>query len=118
MIFKTQDCIANIFATKAPIFIKFDTYILKIVKNYQKKFRKDPCTHARTREVNVPARDELFPRATCDKTRARTFTPRARACVHRSLQKFICLLFIIILTQVSNFKKIEAFVAEILAKQY
>ena len=103
---------------KAPIFIKFDTLILKIARNYQKNFRKDPCTHARTREVNVPARDEMFPRATRDETCARKFTPCARACLHRSLQKFICLLFISFLTQVSNFMKIEAFVAEILAKQY
>ena len=33
---------------KAPIFMKFETYIHKIVKNYQKIFRNDPCTHVRT----------------------------------------------------------------------
>ena len=56
MIFKSQYCFANISATKAPIFMKFETYIHKIVKNYQKKFRKDLCTHARTRGVNMRAR--------------------------------------------------------------
>ena len=56
MIFKSQYCFANISATKAPIFMKFETYIHKIVKNYPKKFRKDLCTHARTRGVNMRAR--------------------------------------------------------------
>ena len=56
MIFKSQYCFANISATKAPIFMKFETYIHKIVKNYQKNFRKDLCTHARTRGVNMRAR--------------------------------------------------------------
>ena len=46
LIFKNQDCCANISATKARIFIKFQTYIHKIVKNYQKIFCKDPCTHS------------------------------------------------------------------------
>ena len=36
--------------------MKFETYIHKIVKNYQKIFHKDPCTHAHTRGVNVRAR--------------------------------------------------------------
>ena len=36
--------------------MKFDTFINKIVKNYQKIFRKDPCTHACTRGKNVRAR--------------------------------------------------------------
>ena len=43
MIFKSQNCFANISATKAPIFMKFETYIHKIVKNYQRKILKDPC---------------------------------------------------------------------------
>ena len=47
MIFKSQNCFANISATKAPIFMKFETYIHKIVKNYHKKNHRDPCTQAR-----------------------------------------------------------------------
>ena len=49
MIFKSQYCFANISATKALIFMKFETYIHKIVKNHQKIFRKDSCTHAHKR---------------------------------------------------------------------
>ena len=56
MTFESQYRFANISATKARIFIKFQTYIHKIVKNDQKIFRKDPCTHAHTRGVNVCAR--------------------------------------------------------------
>ena len=55
MIFKSQYCFANISATKASIFMKFKTYIHKIVQNYQMIFRKDPCTHTRTQGVNVGA---------------------------------------------------------------
>ena len=36
--------------------MKFKTSIHKIVKNHQQLFRKDPCTHARTRGVNVRTR--------------------------------------------------------------
>ena len=36
--------------------MKFETYIHKIVENYQMIFGKDPCTHARTRGVNVHTR--------------------------------------------------------------
>ena len=35
----------------------FDTFIHKIDKDNQQIFPKDPCTHACTREVNIPARD-------------------------------------------------------------
>ena len=56
MIFESRYNFANISATKAPIFMKFETYINKIVKNYKIFFGKDPCTHARTRGVNVDAR--------------------------------------------------------------
>ena len=56
MTFESQYRFANISATKARIFIKFQTYIHKIVKNDQKIFRKDPCAHAHTRGVNVCAR--------------------------------------------------------------
>ena len=47
MIFESQYNFANISATKAPIFMKLQTNIHKIVKNDQKIFRKDPCTNAR-----------------------------------------------------------------------
>ena len=53
MTFESQYRFANISATKARIFIKFQTYIHKIVTNDQKIFRKDQCTHAHTRGVNV-----------------------------------------------------------------
>ena len=53
---KRQYCFANISATKTPIFMKFKTYIHKIVKNNLLIFRKDPCTHARTRGKNIRAR--------------------------------------------------------------
>ena len=36
--------------------MKFETFIHEIVKIYQMIFRKDPCTHAHTRGVNVRAR--------------------------------------------------------------
>ena len=44
--FKNQYYFANISAMKALIFMKFETSIHKIIKNYQKIFRKDPCRHA------------------------------------------------------------------------
>ena len=55
MIFKSQYCFANISATKGQIFLKFKTYIYKIVKNYQMIVCKDPYTDARTQGVNVCA---------------------------------------------------------------
>ena len=56
MTFESQYRFANISATKAPILMKFETYIHKILKNYLLIFRKDPCTHARTRDKNMRAR--------------------------------------------------------------
>jgi len=53
---QSQYCFANISATKAPIFMKFETFIHEIVKNYQIIFRKDLCIHPRTRGVKVRAR--------------------------------------------------------------
>ena len=55
MTFESQYHFANISATKARIFMKFETQIHKIVKKYHKIFRKDPCTNARTRGKNVRA---------------------------------------------------------------
>ena len=56
MTFESQYRFANISATKTRIFMKFETYIHKILKNYLLIFRKDPCTHARTRDKNMRAR--------------------------------------------------------------
>ena len=53
MIFESQYHFANISATKARIFIKFETYIYKIVQNYPLIFRKDPFTHAPTQGKNM-----------------------------------------------------------------
>ena len=80
MIFKTQDCFANISAKMALIFIKFQITIHKKVKNYHKIFCKDPCTNPRTRGINVRVR--VLPRrnvrayvyASCPRVCARIFT--------------------------------------------
>ena len=55
MTFESQYPFANISAMKALIFMKFETYFHKIVKNYLLIFRKDPCTHARIRGENMHA---------------------------------------------------------------
>ena len=34
-------------------FMKFETSIYKIVKNHQQIFRKDPCTHAQYRKLQI-----------------------------------------------------------------
>ena len=109
---KRQYCFANISATKAPILMKLRTSIHKIVKNHPQIFRKDPCIHTRTWDLNVP-------RAFCrDETRVRTFSPHVRAGVHGSLRKICGWFFTILWIEISNFIKIGAFVAEIFAKQY
>ena len=78
--FESQYHFANISSTKARIFMKFETYVHKIVKNYQKIFRKDPCTHAHTRGVNVCARvlsrrnERAHVYATCGHVCGRIFT--------------------------------------------
>ena len=80
MIKKSQHYFANISATKAPIFMKFETCIHMIVQNYQKNFCKDPCTHARTRGVDVRARvlsrrnERAHVYASCARMCARIFT--------------------------------------------
>ena len=80
MISKSQDCFANISLTKAPIFMKFHTYIHKIVKINQKIFRKDPCTNAHTRGLNVRARvlsqrnERVHVYASCGHVCGRIFT--------------------------------------------
>ena len=82
-----QYCFANISATKAPIFMKFESKLHKIVNNNQHHFCKDLSTHACTRSINVRAHVL---------SRARTFMPRVRACVHGSLRKIFWLLFTIL----------------------
>ena len=80
MIFKSQYCFANISATEAQIFMKFETYLHKIVKNHQMIFCKDPCTDARTRCVSVCARFSSRQNArahvyvSCSRVSARIFT--------------------------------------------
>ena len=80
MIFKSKYCFANISATEAQIFMKFETYLHKVVKNHQIIFRKDPCKDARTRGVSVcagvlsrqNARAHIY--ASCVRVCARIFT--------------------------------------------
>ena len=88
MIFKSQYCFANISATEAQIFMKFETYLHKIVKNPQIIFRKDPCRHARTRDVNVRAR--VLSRR---KTRADTYASCARICARIFTKNHLMILY-------------------------
>ena len=55
---QTSLLFATISSTKAWKFKKFQSYAYKILKNYQKKFCKDPCTHTRARRVFAHARDK------------------------------------------------------------
>ena len=60
--------------------MKFETYNYEIVKNYQKKFRKDSCTHQHARSVNVRAHilslrnARAYVYAWCARVCARIFT--------------------------------------------
>ena len=45
--------------TEAQMFIKFETYVHKIVLDHQPNFHKDPCKDARARGVNARIRDEM-----------------------------------------------------------
>ena len=60
--------------------MKFETFIHKIVNNYQQIFCKDPCTHARTRGINMRARissrqnARAHVYASCARVYARIFT--------------------------------------------
>ena len=80
IIFKRQYCFANISGMKAPIFMKFETFIHKIVKNHNQIFRKDPCTLVRKRGVNVRARISSWQNArahvcaSCERVYAWIFT--------------------------------------------
>ena len=88
MIFKSQYCFANISATEAQIFMKYESHIHKIVKNPQIIFRKDPCRHARTRDVNVRAR--VLSRR---KTRADTYASCARICARIFTKNHLMILY-------------------------
>ena len=83
-----QYCFANISATKAPIFMKFETEIQKIVMNYQIKNRKDPCTYTGTRGVNVPARV-----LTRRNARAHVYASCARVCARIYTKIFVVVLY-------------------------
>ena len=50
-----QYCFANISATKAPIFMKFETQLHKIGNNDKHHFCRDPSTHTHTQGINVRA---------------------------------------------------------------
>ena len=86
--FKTQDCFANISATKSPIFMKLQTHIHKIVKNDHKIFRKDPCTNARTRGLNVRARV-----SSRQNVRAHVYASCARVCARILTKNLVIILY-------------------------
>ena len=56
MTFESQYRFANISTTKARIFMKFETNIHKMIKNYQKISCKDPFTHSHTKGINLQGR--------------------------------------------------------------
>ena len=103
MIFKSQYCFANISATKAPIFMKFEINSNKMVKNHQQIFRKDPYTDGCTQGKNVRAHVSSRQNA-----RAHVFASCARVCTRIFMKNLLVL----------NLIKIEAFVAEIFTKLY
>ena len=80
MTFESQYRFANISVTKARIFMKFESYIHKIVKNCLLIFCKDPCTHGRTRGKNMRAHvssrqnARAYIYASCVRVCARIFT--------------------------------------------
>ena len=88
MNFKRHFCFANISATKARIFLKFDTYIHKIVTKYHNIFFKDPCNQARTRGVNVRAR--VLPR---QNGRTHVFASCTRVCARIFTKNFMIFLY-------------------------
>ena len=91
MIFKTQDCFANISSTIAPIFMKLQTNIHQIVKNDHKIFCKDPCANARTRGINVRAR--VLPRRNA---RAHVYASCARVCARIFTKNLVIILYYLV----------------------
>ena len=49
----------HISSTEAPIFMKFETYVYKIVFDHQSNFHKDPCKDSRARGENACTSDAL-----------------------------------------------------------
>ena len=88
MTFESQYRFANISAKKAWIFMKFETYIHKIVKNYLMIFLLDLCTDACTRCVNVRAR--VLPRRNA---RAHFYTSCARVCAWIFTKNHLVILY-------------------------
>ena len=72
---ESQNCFANISATKVWIFMKFHMVVNYYLVSLSFKFHKNSCTNARVRVINARTRD---------KTYARAFTTRARAFMHQS----------------------------------
>ena len=71
--------------------MKFETKFNKIVKNYHKNFRKDSCTHARTRGVNMPARV-----LTRRNARAHIYASCACVCARIFTKIFVVVLYYLI----------------------
>ena len=75
--------------------MKFKTCIHKIVKNHQQIFRKDQCTHARTRGVNVRARissrqnARMHVYASCACVYAQIFTKNHFIILYYLMNKFL-----------------------------
>ena len=88
---KHHYCFENISTTKAPIFMKFKTYIHKIVKNYPKIFRNDLCTHVRTWCVNV--RVHVLPRRN---TRVHVYNSCALVCARIFMKNLLVILYYLI----------------------
>ena len=83
MIFKSQYCFANISAMKAPIFMKFEATIHKVVKNYQNIFCKVLCPHTCTRGINM--RTRVFSR---QNQHSHVYASCARVCTRIVTKKF------------------------------
>ena len=72
---ESQFYFANIFATKAQIFMKFYVVVNYYLVSLSFKFHDDPCINARVRGVNM---------RTCDKSCTGTFITFARLFMHGS----------------------------------
>ena len=68
--------------------MKLETYFHKVVKNHQIIFRKVPCTHARTRDVNVCA-----PVLSRQNARAYTYTSCARIFARIFTKNYLMFLY-------------------------
>ena len=68
--------------------MKFETYIHKIVKNYQQIFHKDPCTHACTGVVNVRARV-----SSRQNVRTHVYASCAHVCARIFTENYLVILY-------------------------